>query len=319
MKNCLDRLRSIAPRFFAVLTISYIASLGTAMAADYPTQPLTMIVPYKAGGSTETMARVLSKALSDELGQPVIVKTKPGAGGAVGATFTTQQANDGYTILFTTIHTLAYQPLANPDVTYTADDFSYIAGVTEGQFALVTTPDKPYTNLQELIEYAKANPGLNVADQGGISKTFVNYIAKREGLEWTAIPTRGGGEMVPFLLGGKVDLAYSGGLHQKYGEKMRVLASLLSHRLEANPDAPSVAELYGMSMPGDVVIVGPKGMDPVIVAQLESAVKAALDNPDFEKILGTIGFPKMFQSSAALSERIKVINQELTTVVDATK
>ena len=133
---------------------------------------------------------------------------------------------------------------------------------------------------------------------GGMSKAFVNFIAQQEKVDWTAIPTRGGGEMVPFLLGGKVDFAFSGGVHQKYGDKMIVLASFLANRHPLAPDAPSTQELYGVAMPGDNGIVAPKGIPEAARAKLEAAVKASMSDPDFTKILERIKFPKRYLSSA---------------------
>lgn len=288
------------------------------MAADYPAKPVTLIVPYKAGGSTETMAQVFSKALGKALGAKVIVKTRPGGGGAVGATFVSQAKPDGYTIMFTTLTSVTGEPLLKPQLTYTHDSFTYISGVTEYQMAFISTPDKPYKNLAELIAYSrKGGQTLNVADQGGLSKSFINFLAKKEGVSWTAIPTRGGGEMVPFLLGNKVDFAYSGGVHQKYGEKMSVLASALPHRLAAAPDAPSLQELYGISMPGNAIIAGPKGLPDDIVMKLEGAVNAALDDPDFEKILTKLKFPKAFISNrdmqTVVADAVKSLKSVLAT------
>jgi tripartite-type tricarboxylate transporter receptor subunit TctC len=142
-------------------------------------------------------------------------------------------------------------------------------------------------------------------------------MAKKEGVSWTAIPTRGGGEMVPFLLGGKVDFAWSGGVHQKYGDKMVVLASALSHRLAAAPDVPSLKELYDVSMPGNAIIAGPKGMPDDIVAKLENAIKEALNDPDFENILGKLKFPKAFlpsnEMTSNVSEAVDVLKNVLST------
>lgn len=269
-------------------------------AADYPKKPITMVVPWKAGGTTETMAQVLSKAMAKELGGKVIVKTKPGGGAAVGSTFVAKAKADGYTIMYADLGGLIWNPMARPELKFKTDDFRMIAGVSEYQIALVATPDKPYKTLPELIAYSKENP-LNVADMGSISKVFLTYIAKREGVKWTPIPTRGGGEMVPFLLGGKVDFAYSGGIHQKYGEKMTVLASFLTDRLPAAPDVPSTQELYGIAMPGNAVVVAPKGIPDDIAAKLEAAVKASMDDPDFTQILQNIKFPKRFIPSADMT------------------
>lgn len=282
-----------------------------AFAADYPSKPITMIIPWKPGGTTETMGQVLSKAMAKELGQKVIVKTRPGGGGAVGSTVAANAKPDGYTIEFVGISTLTWIPMTQKSVKYKTSDFEFVAGVSQYQMGMVSTPGKPYKTLKELVAYSKANPGINVADMGGMSKAFVNFIAQQEGVDWTAIPTRGGGEMVPFLLGGKVDFAFSGGVHQKYGEKMIVLASFLSNRHPLAPDAPSTQELYGVAMPGDNGIVAPKGIPEVARAKLEAAVKASMDDPDFTKILERIKFPKRYLSSADFQ---KVVDETLVSL-----
>ncbi|NKB56646.1 MAG: hypothetical protein GKS00_09935 [Alphaproteobacteria bacterium] len=289
-----------------------------AIAADYPSKPITMIVPWKPGGTTETMGQVLSKALTKNLGVKVLVKTRPGGGGAVGSTVLANSKPDGYTIEFVGISTLTWIPMTQKAVKYKTSDFTFVAGVSQYQMSLVGTPGKPYSTFKELIAHSKANPGINVADMGGMSKAFVNFIAKQEKVDWTAIPTRGGGEMVPFLLGGKVDFAFSGGVHQKYGEKMIVLASFLSNRLPLAPNAPSTQEMYGVAMPGDNGIVAPKGLPADIRAKLEAAVKVSIDDPDFTKILERIKFPKRFLSSKEFDQVVADTLVSLNKVAKAT-
>ena len=291
---------------------------SSAAVADYPSKPITLVVPYKAGGTTHTMAMVLSKSLGRELGGTVVVKTRPGGGSAVGATFVSKAKPDGYTILYTDLGNLIWNPLTLKDVQFGVGDFRIVAGVSEYQMALVATPDKPFKTLPELLEYTKTNP-LNVADMGGMSKTFLNYIARKEGVQWTAIPTRGGGEMVPFLLGGKVDFAYSGGIHQKHGEKMTVLASFLPERLPTAPDAPSTKELYGIAMPGNSVIAAPAGLPDDIAMKIEAAVRASMDDPDFTKVLANIQFPKKFIPSAEISAFVAETTASLEEVLAATR
>ena len=309
----------------ALIALAAAATVGAAFsgtdarAQSYPSKPVTLVVPYKAGGSTETMARLLAKAMSNSLGQNVIVKTRPGGGGAVGATFVAGAPADGHTIMFTTISSLTFDPMVNKEIKYTTDSFKFPAGISEYQMAFVALPDKPFKTLAELVEYSKKNPGLNVADQGGMSRAFINYIAAKEGVKWTAIPTRGGGEMVPFLLGGKIDFAWSGGVHQKYGDKMIVLASMLSHRLAASPDVPSVQELYGISMPGAAVLAVPKDTPDDIVAKIEAAAKAAMDDADFTQVLEKLKFPKKFVSAADMKTQVKETLEGLKTVVEATQ
>jgi tripartite-type tricarboxylate transporter receptor subunit TctC len=138
-------------------------------------------------------------------------------------------------------------------------------------------------------------------------------------VKWTAIPTRGGGEMVPFLLGGKIDFAWSGGVHQKYGDKMIVLASMLSHRLAASPDVPSVQELYGISMPGAAILAVRKGTPDAVVAKIEAAAKTAMDDPDFTKVLEKLKFPKKFVSTADMVKLVADTVKGLKTVIEATQ
>jgi tripartite-type tricarboxylate transporter receptor subunit TctC len=299
----------------ALLVLTGLATAPAAFAADYPSKPITLIVPYKAGGSTETMAQVFAKALGRQLQQKVIVRTRSGAGGAVGSTFVARAPADGYTLMFANVQAITWEPLARPSLEYQLDSFQMIAGISEYQMAFIASPDRPYKTFQELIDYSQKNPGLNVADQGGLTKVFINYIAKKENLKWTAIPTRGGGEMVPFLFGGKVDFAWSGGVHNKYGGKMNVLASCLSERLASAPDAPSVKELYGIAMPGETVFVAPTGVPAQVVATLEAAARRAMDDPDFTKILGRLAFPKRFLSSEEMTETFQQIVSDLETLI----
>ena len=297
-------------------------SLGlnsASMAADWPKRPITMVVPYKAGGTTETMGQVLSKALGRELGTKVIVKTKPGGGSAVGTLYAKNQKPDGYTILFVPLAQFLWNPMHRPELDFHHSDFRPIAGISEYQMGIISTPDKPYKTLDQLVAFSKSNPGLNVADMGGLSKAFINYIAAQNKVDWTPIPTRGGGEMVPFLLGGKVDFAFSGGVHQKYGDKMLVLASFMRNRLPLAPDAPSTHELYGISMPGNAMIVMHKDVPDDIAAKVEAGLKASMDDPDFTKILEKIQFPKRFVPSTELGPFILENEKGMKTVLDAVR
>ena len=251
----------------------FLTLYGGAVIAGYPEKPVTLIIPYKAGGSTETMARVFSVALAKELGQKVIVRTKPGAGGAIGSTEVAKAKPDGYTLLFAAATSLLWPPLTQ-QVEYDLDSFTYVGQITEYQQAIIAKADAPFDSFQELIEYARSN-SLNYADQSKMSRTYINFIGKQEGVSWTGIPTKGGGEMVPFLLGGKVDFAWSGGIHNRYGDKMKVLMSMNSGRLIGSPNISSVHEQYGISMPGQAVIVVPTGTPNDVVKTLESAISAA--------------------------------------------
>lgn len=291
---------------------------ATPVIAEYPEKPVTLLIPYKAGGSTETMARVYSIALGSALGQKVIVKTKPGAGGAIGATEVANAPADGYTLLFAAASTLLWPPLTQ-DVEYDLDSFAYVGKITDYQQAIVAKADAPYDTLAELIEHAKTH-SLNYADQSSLSRKFIDFIGSEAGVSWTGIPTKGGGEMVPFLLGGKVDFAWSGGIHNRYGDKMKVVASMNGGRLLASPNTPSISETYGVSMPSQAVIVVPAGTPADVIATIESAMEKATHDTDFSDLVtNKLKFPVSYVGSAALTNDIGKVIEGLKLVMEKTK
>jgi tripartite-type tricarboxylate transporter receptor subunit TctC len=197
-------------------------------------------------------------------------------------------------------------------VDYTSDDFTYLGAITEYQMAMISTPDKPFKTLQELIAYSKKNPGLVFADQGTLNKLVFLYIAKQEGVEWRAVPTKGGGGMIPMLLGGQIDFAYSGGVHQRYGDKMTVLASVIPGRLAATPDVPSTSELYNISIPNLVIVMGPKGIPADRVKILEGALKKATEDKAFVKLLTeNLKFPKLFKTGEEVRQQLPAVTKQL--------
>ncbi len=285
--------------------------------AEYPEKPVTLVIPYKAGGSTETMARVYSKALGAAIGANVIVKTRPGGGGAVGATEVATSPADGYTLLFAATASLLWPPMTQK-VEYDLESFVYIGQITEYQQAIVAKADAPFNTMEELIDYAKSN-SLNYADQSAMSRSYINFIGAQEGVKWTGIPTKGGGEMVPFLLGGKIDFAWSGGIHNRYGEEMKVLMSMNSGRLLASPDTASVAEKYGVAMPSQAVIVAPAGTPSDIIAKIEKAMEEATKDADFSDLVTTkLKFPVKFVGSEALAADIANTTKGLEEVIKKT-
>lgn len=292
--------------------------VAPALAADYPSKPVTLVIPYRAGGSTETMGRIFSKALGKELGTKVIVRTRPGAGGAVGALEVSKKAPDGYNLLFAAAVSLLWHPLTR-SVGFDLDSFTYIGQITNYQQALIARQDAPFNTMKELLAHARTKR-LNYADQGPMQRAFVNFIGAREGVKWTGIPTKGGGEMVPFLLGGKVDFAWSGGIHQRFGDKMKVLLSFNSGRLAASPDVPSMQEQYGVSMPSQAVIVGPKGMDAAVVAKVEGAIQKAVGDKAFLDLLSKkLRFPATFVGHKGLTAQIQEVVVGMKRVIAATK
>lgn len=296
----------------ALVTSSLVVS-GSVLASDFPTKPLSMVIGWGAGGSTDIQGRVLANIMSEHLGQPVNVVNRPGAGGAVALQQLANSRDQGHTFVFGTSMSVTFGPLATP-MNYDVDSFTYVAGVTLGQSAIVMGANRPYSNWQEFIEHAKANPGTSYASQLPFDRVLINYIAKQEGLDLRIVPTSGGAGMAPLILSGDVDFAYSGGTHSGYAQtgEMPVLASLADDRLVAFPDAPTLRELGYDIDPGEIrVVMVPKNTPSNQVERLAEVLKIATQDQRFIEITeGRILMPVVFvegdEVHKSLKEKVEV-------------
>ena len=192
------------------------AALAGPALAEYPDRPIKVLVGFKAGGGVDTMARLLAKKAGDALGQPVVVVNKPGGGGAIAAKAVLGAKPDGYNLVFSITLTFAGWPHMTK-VNYTVDDFTYIASVGKFQEAFVAGSEQPFKDWKGLIEAAKnKDGGLNAAVMTAYEKMVLRYIAKKEGVKFNLVPTKGGAAIMTQVLGGHVDFGFSGGIHYSY-------------------------------------------------------------------------------------------------------
>jgi len=272
-----------------LLFVFVMLGAAPAFAADFPTNPIEMQVAYAAGGLADSMARAIAKSMEETLGQPVVVVNKPGAGGALGVTVLKSAKPDGYTIGVVTGITLTYTPLVEK-VSYTMEDFKYLASVGRFQEAFVAPPDKPYKNFKDLVAYAKKNPGLTYASMNPIAEYILTAIAKKEGLDWRAIPTKGGSEVMTAVMGKHVDFGFSGGIHTSFVKagEMIVLAGLGKKRLLASPDVPTLIESgYDFFFDNDNIVYAPKGIPDDVAKKLTAAIEKAAKDPKYIELLQT--------------------------------
>lgn len=306
----------------AILSAALTLGMATAHADDFPNKPLTLVVGFGAGGSTDIQARVLANVLEEELGQPVNVVNQPGAGGGIALTRLANNSDEGYTFAFGTSMTITYGPLAT-ETAYQLDDFRYVSGVTLGQSAMVTGEDRPFGDTWEgLIEYARENPGTTYATQTALDRMIIEYIAQQEDLDLRIVPTSGGAGMAPLILSGDVDFAYSGGTHSGYAEtgEMPVLLSLAEDRLVAFPDAPSIQEAGYDINPAEIrVVMVPKDTPDAHVERLAEALEAATQDERFieiteERILMPVVYmseDEVTQTLTEQTESYKALIEEL--------
>lgn len=277
-----------------------------ATAQSWPEKPVTMMVTWNAGGTTDIIARLFAEELSGELGQPVPVVNRVGGGGALG-TSEALAATDGYTVLMTTSGNHILTPLTN-DVGYSFDDFEPIGQLSSRTLALAVLDDKPWTNLDDLKAAAAADPGaLTFAAVPNVLPylTLVDW-AEKAGVELTNVPMQGGAPGVTAALGGHVDMVIeslsSVNAHLQEGT-MRGLAVFNSERDPAAPDVPTAAEqgydVYGNPFTGVAIA---KGVPEEVVARLEEATARIAADAEFQDRMMKAGANVEYLDAAAFGQ-----------------
>ncbi len=290
----------------AAAAISPVASFAQA----YPAKPVRMIVPFPAGGATDVQARALSIKLGEKLGQSVVVENRPGAGGTIGSQAVAQSAADGYTILLATSSTHSIGPATNPKIPYDAvADFTAIGQVSTSPNIVLVPNSSPAKSMRELIDFAKKNPGkLNYASSGNgtIVHLTTELFKAQSGSFIVHIPYRGTALAIPDLISGKVDVLFdslvTGLPHAKDG-KLRALAVTSAKRSALAPDLPAVADvLPGFESVTWFGLYGPKNLPGDVIAKLNTALNAALQDSDVKERFARLGAEPAPSSAAAFSQ-----------------
>jgi len=307
-----------------VMTIFMVLLLASSLPswAEYPDRPVKILVGFRAGGSVDTMARLLSKKAGNILGQPVVVVNKPGGGGAIAAKETLRSKPDGYTLCFTVALTYAAWPYMTK-VKYTEDDFTYISAVGKFQEAFVSLPDKGWNDWKGLVAYAKKQGSLNVAVMTPYDKQVLRYIAKKEGVQFNMVPTKGGAAIMTQVLGNHVDFGFSGGIHYQYVKagKMIVLAGHGQERLIGTPDIHTLKELgYDVVLENYNIVAGPKDIPDDVTQKLGQAFSQAVQSPEYQDLMqNRLHFPAIFFGPEALSSKIKAMAQNFKDMAEFLK
>ncbi|MCP4296506.1 MAG: tripartite tricarboxylate transporter substrate binding protein [Proteobacteria bacterium] len=265
-----------------------ISGFSSVIFAAYPERPITMIVSFRAGGGVDTTARLLGKAMSEHLGQPVLITNKPGRGGGIAANTLKRAKADGYTVNINVASAFTFNPHAGKRSSYYVDDFEYVASVALGQEALVTRADSKWNSFSDLIESARKEGGHTFSTFTPVERMYLKVLAAANNVKLIPVPTKGGAGMIPQLLGGHVDFAYSGGAHYKHVKsgKMKVLAATGFVRLVDFPNVPTLQEQgFAMAFENLVLIAAPKGTPSNILKTIRGSVRAALKDPKVIDIL----------------------------------
>ena len=296
------RIKSLPSRLLALAALALAAP--TVLAQAFPSRPITLIVPWPAGGSTDRHLRALAEAAGKQLGQNVIVQNVPGGSGTTGPGNMALNAKpDGYTIA-----QFPMGMLRIPHMQKTAwnpiSDFSHIIGITGYTFGFVVRSDSPYKSFGDFIEAARKQPGkidFGSTGTGTSPHLLIEEVADAAKVELNHIPFKGNADLMQALLGGHVMSASDATGWDKFVDagQMRLLVSFGEQRIKRWPHVPTAKELgYPVVANSPYGLVGPKGMDPAVMKTLHDAFKKAMDDPKHVEVLEQLNQPVWYKNSA---------------------
>ncbi len=284
-----------------LVALALFAVASAAAAQEFPTKPITMIVPFPPGGVADIVGRPLAAAMERSLKQPVVVVNRPGAGGAVGMGVAAKAPADGYTILMG-LSSISIFPVSDringKTPPYELKDFAPVALITADPTVLVVRADSPWHTLKDFIDTARAHPGkMNYSSSGvyGTLHVAMEMLAQAANVKMFHIPYQGGGPAVTALLGEQVHASAQGpaaAIGQIRGGKMRALASWGTERLKLLPDIPTLKELgYDAEFYIWSGVFAPAATPAPVLAKVRQAVREAANSPEFKGAMDKVSTP----------------------------
>ncbi|WP_428032779.1 Bug family tripartite tricarboxylate transporter substrate binding protein [Ancylobacter sp.] len=311
---------------FAAATMASLVLTGAAVAQDYPTRPVTLVIPFAAGGSTDLVGRLIAERMSAELGQSVVVENKGGAGGNLGAAQVAKATPDGYTILMGTVATHALNPTLYKKMPYDpVTSFAPVSLLVVVPNVLVVNPDFPAKTTEELIALLKKEPGkYSYASSGNGTPLHLSgeLFKSMADVDMQHIPYQGAGPALIDVLSGQVPIMFdnlpSSTSHIKSG-KLRALGVTTAKRAPSFPDVPAIAE----AVPGYETytwnaIFAPAGTPPDVVAKLNAAANKALEDPKVQARLADFSAVSVGSTPEELGEHVKKEIAKWAPIVKAT-
>ena len=299
-----------------------------AFAADFPTKPVTLVVPFAAGGGLDVTARIIGERLKDELGQPVVILNRPGAGSSVGARVVAAAPADGHTLFFTSGSAFAFANLLVPNMELKLQDFAPVAAVASNPAVIVASTKVQVKSLAELAGYTNsADISFCSTGSGGLNhlqlEMFRNVVRSKSGKNYnvTHVPYNG---LAPALTGirdGSVQacmLPYTALVKNLNGKELRVLAVQSKARLPWLPDVPTTGQLGYPEMDGNdsfVNIAAPKGTPELVIAKLESALQKTMQDANVRKKLEELEVQTLFMGSRETNKWLEDEVRKFSTII----
>lgn len=286
-------------RFLCALAAAAAVMTGVpANAVDWPSQPITLIAPFSAGGSSDPVARLLAEGLNERLGQPVLVEFRPGGSATIGTNLVAKAKPDGYTLLLSSSSPVVNVAYTLPDLPYDVDDVFPIAQIVDSPVMLVANSQFAPNNFSEMLDYAKANPGkVNLAIQGvgGLSHFAASLVEYRTGAKFNMVAYKGAGDLQADLLSGVVDLgigfptAFMPGVN---AGKLKFLGTFADAQVETLPGVQTTEEQGFPEIKAGswFMLFGPKGLPQEITDKLVEATNDYLKTDQAQERLEQLGF-----------------------------
>jgi tripartite-type tricarboxylate transporter receptor subunit TctC len=295
---------------------------SAALAADFPSRPITIEIPYPPGGTADSVARPLAVELGKRLGVPVILDYKAGAGGAIATQFVAKAAPDGYTLVMV-LAAHAINPSLYKGLPYdSVKDFAPVSMVAKLPLVLYSNPKFGPKTVPELIEYAKKNPGqlsFGSAGSGNTSHLAGELFASTAGVKLLHVPYKGGGPSITAAVGGEIPTVFAGpdSLGMARGGRLHPVAVTSLERSPLIPDVPAIAEtLKGFEVYGWYGILAPAKTPPAVVSKLNTEINATLKDPEFRKLVEPLGYIPTGSSPEEFGRYVQTETKRWAGVID---
>ncbi|MEO1901413.1 MAG: tripartite tricarboxylate transporter substrate binding protein [Alcanivorax sp.] len=288
-----------------------LACLNPAWAADYPERPVTAMVPFPAGGSTDLMARAIAQELTDSLNTNVVVDNRSGGAGTVGLAALARARADGYTIGVVPAAPLVNQPHMHR-TPYDLDAFDYVCQFFESPQALAVKPGSPFSNLKELVDYAQAHPGeltYGSPGPGSLPNLAMEQFLEKAKVDITHVPFAGDGPGVTALMGGHVDL-YMTMSNVIADRDLKSVAIFSEQELDTLPGVQTAAaQGYDMTASWWGGVIAPKGIPDQARARLEKSCQQATESERLGKVLDRLGTQAVYLGPADFRAKVEAISE----------
>ena len=312
-----------------IVTAAAIGMSASAFAqTDWPKKTVTLVVPYAPGGYTDSVGRITARYLEKALGTSVVVENRAGAGGIVGTSFVSKSAPDGYTLCVCSVGATSVAPVAQKVDYDPRKNLAPIGIVSTIPQTVIVGKNVPVNSMQELIAYAKANPGkLNYGSSGagGLMHYSVALFQARTGTKMTHVPFKGGAPATAAVVSGEVQISFTNmtdALPQMEAGTVKALAVTSTERSSFAPKLPTVAEaasLSGYGVESWNGIVAPAGTPEPVISKISGALEKMAKDPEVEKAMSVIGASVVFTTPAEFRKRIAGELEQWTVLVNEMK